>query len=1484
MLLPVNTLPSPAPLDDTQEQPTPNVGYVEELTKILEMTSEEDRETILQNVTQNFDATNFGLKQMTAENIGTVEDFVKFTIDQGQLTPDQFRIMLDDVARKQETVEKSPTVTLETFLLSQNGDMTPAELRATSNLSMAEARLTAEIEQAKENTNWAEWAIFGADSILRALTIGTAEDMTRRTERLSGELLTAAVTMEPDEFSAYFDNYMAGLKEEGIFLGNHTAALERGLQEVVSYGYDPNADITQALAVVDALTTVTPLTFIKGAKGAAKAVGSVATRSGREALVAARKANGLFHKITAAKGADEALDAAKKAIKKGDERAVTQSSPQILDPEIPPVRMPAQASRILAENQLAKQADELINSGVAGRTLTKEQLTTQVEKIVNRFTKRVDFPVVGTRIVRDFAQDFRVAVQLGKKSDGKPYSTLASATKAAKGDPELTVVPVNQQAYDAAVKPKDYKDGFVLEYQERISTAGVSNDLTFQSSLGPIRKAMSRLLGSSSTLDDVINSTLAYQGESATSSLVNLAKPLVQKLNALSVDARDTLDRVMSELRDGPDAGLRYHYTDAEFKRKYREHNPRGLEPTEKELEAYRAAITIEDAAYLFQASRILNVYVDNGFKAISFNGRRYVAREVSSSSIPETAAILDPKGFAVAKDKIGNQQVWQLNETIDGDIAYVVKPESVTTLTYDDVLGYNPGGRRVYTKANYIVVTGTKKDGWAGKIAAKTEKEAKRAVAQLETLRKAVLEAGGADKLDESFEALIAKNNDWNTDIDSVESFLKWADDYKIDFNREFSWKSNRGLVEAGEAGGVATPDGLTWGQRVAMQMSRSDTTLMQYGGGQAYTLDPLVSIGRQYTRGAHLLANQAAVRNSIDKWVNYVKDNPNSGWEINPADAVTGDYYRMFRGARPVGGATSTQSQLDHMRNVYLTRFNMGEPGSFARAYEAATKELGEFILDSRMGRYAPGEWLGDKVLNGRPAEALLRIGFGVTFGFFNFRQLIVQSVHGMITAPVIAGNAAAGKAAMLHLPFRAAMAFRGTRAGDLIVTRMTKFSGIPEKDIRDFMDYATRSGRMVVSGESVEQGTGAALDVAQKGMVEAPSVLREGSKKLSRLGKRAYDTSLLYYRGGEQTTRFSTMLIAFFEYKKKFPKGDIFSDEALRWMTKRDQDLSFHMTNAGRAMVQQGIGRVPTQWLSYPMRAMEAIFIGRGFTPAERVRAALVLGPMYGMTGIGLVSAADDLAEFFGVEPGEEVYTGIKYGLIDYLLAEAGVDISVSGSLSPISAVKDIITTIKEESPVSIALGPSGEIVGGTVGAMWGAVTSLMNGTPAITTEKVGRVLRTITSLDNAAKALGMLEFGTLRTKNYGITEGNFDAIDAAAQFLGFSPMEVTELAMRREQKFKADEKVKAFRSELNGMADKAFEFIGSTDPDRRDQGIRLLEDLSVAIEVSPFGEDVKDSLRRSLMTERTNTVLELTKFLLNQEQDAYAAQALQNVFER
>jgi hypothetical protein len=66
-------------------------------------------------------------------------------------------------------------------------------------------------------------------------------------------------------------------------------------------------------------------------------------------------------------------------------------------------------------------------------------------------------------------------------------------------------------------------------------------------------------------------------------------------------------------------------------------------------------------------------------------------------------------------------------------------------------------------------------------------------------------------------------------------------------------------------------------------------------------------------------------------------------------------------------------------------------------------------------------------------------------------------------------------------------------------------------------------------------------------------------------------------------------SALTTAFLEHRAKRPLIDPLSPEGKLWITNREQDLSFRMTTSSRSFAQSGPMRVPTQWLSFSLRAL-------------------------------------------------------------------------------------------------------------------------------------------------------------------------------------------------------------------------------------------------------------------------------------------------------
>jgi len=85
--------------------------------------------------------------------------------------------------------------------------------------------------------------------VLRGITIGEYEDITRRTERRGEEFLHMMMTEDFGENPAVIDEIINDAREEGFFDSDNLFALSNLKDEMTNAGYDPEADIWQALAI-----------------------------------------------------------------------------------------------------------------------------------------------------------------------------------------------------------------------------------------------------------------------------------------------------------------------------------------------------------------------------------------------------------------------------------------------------------------------------------------------------------------------------------------------------------------------------------------------------------------------------------------------------------------------------------------------------------------------------------------------------------------------------------------------------------------------------------------------------------------------------------------------------------------------------------------------------------------------------------------------------------------------------------------------------------------------------------------------------------------------------------------------------------------------------------------------------------------------------------------------------------------------------------
>ena len=1387
-------------------------------------------------------------------------------------------------------IKREDILSNKEFVAEQGLTLDDYEYSATESRIAANMQVAQEITQNRMQAIGEEKSMFGrgldvVDRFVRAVSpIGVYEDITADTESNSRIILDNAAKLSPAEFKVWFEGYADEVGQEGIFRENTLSAFEELSGEIAGAGFDPMKGSNQLFAAVDVATSFTLGVAVKGVKNLIKPSLKSSTAVGR---------------VTAIKGPEAGSEAATKILERApDPTALNNVAPSVLDAAPQPVRVPQAAfTEQMVSNKITRDMNDMFQKGAFGRVATKESIADAALKIVERRKTNVANPVFDFKYFDEGLGNYVTAVRFGRAMDGAPFKPLANgeAPESLKRHlediktraPEAEIVPVN---------PDDLRQGYVVEVKERINTSGLQEAIDEVQGLSAgwvrntIGKVMNNPIMGSTALRDVQRlETLNNMGESSRAAVKQyVLNPYLRTMESLSPKETYTIQRVYGELRDGSDAARRTRYDESEFRTKYIQLHPSNAEPSPKAFEAFQAVATVEEADYLIKSTNMLQRYIEKGFNNTIqvFDDYFAPAKTVARSDIPADARIIDGQsGVALRLDELGDEDlpIWKIDKPTASGQEYVITPKKVRMIDPTDVMGYNPGGSRVNPLLNYFVVIGGKR--LKSLMGAFSDKQAKLAKEQLTNLKKAI-ETGSID------DAIVQANNDWNPGIQTANQLRKFMDDEGWDFTRgDIGIKGrDEGLLDA-DVGNEDLFVGLRADDYVQNDLRRNDKVLLDFGGGRAYNEDPVNSVLSQFGQSAFTYSNRAYSRNAMVGWVKRVQQS-GRGWL--PANVPENNYEELFRKAE-VTGNDPFANRMRELQEITNRKINMKD--DFSITMEGWGQQAAEYVFDKTdvfAKKFLPKKTVqledGKEIkvsseglkldLAGDPSNILLKVGFQSAFGFFNASQAFLQSFH---ATTIIAISPVHGfKGAGLVNAMRGAINAYEKGAGQEAIKRFAKAAEISEKEAEEWFEYIRTSGRAVVEGDAIEDGTAIGWGISGWKGENLEYGKAAAAKNLSSkyVGK-ALDAGVMPFQFGERLTRLTAMNTAILEFKAKYPGVSLFSDQARSVITRREQDLTFNMNSSARSWVQSGWRKVPLQWYSYSFRAAEAVFVGRNFTPKERRRLAAILLPFYGLSGFGAASAADYIAEKTGlIEPGGALYMGLKNGAIDGVFSALGVDLSVGQRLAPAGAFFDLAKNISEGKFLEVIGGPSGEITRGAYESVLSALTALRTGQTASLTEDVIQILRTPSGIDNVAKAIGIFNNGIYRSKTGVALPFEMTVSEGVTALLGFAPQRVTEFYNRKSDMFADTKKFGTFRKEVNKDAERIFQLLEG-DSNDIDQAIRLFEELNVRITFSGFSLTDQLSLRKSATSKLESEWLKLQDHLIRQD-NMYGLQAMQSIF--
>ena len=1308
---------------------------------------------------------------------------------------------------------------------------------------------------------------FGA-FILRESTTAIPYNLTRGSEEFGREFAQRRLTMRPSEFLQWFEGYAQEVMTQGP-RDQNAWNIDQLENELINEGYDPAAGLNQAFAVLDLGS------LVGGAAKLARAGTRAATTIGRTAVT---------------EGVEEAAEVATERLSRiVEEDVLADVGPQTLNPNKNEVGISQSAySRIMQENTLVQEIQSLTRAGTFGKIADEAEVAKRlgptIDKVITEFTSRTGYRVYQTGLNTDSLGNYAVSLDIGTAKGGTYKATPS-------GDIPANVQEKARQIGGVAqfVDPENKASGIVIRVRNNISTSKMIDDIDIFELNGVetniIAKLMNNPVFASSTARGVdALSVAAQRGEAGASKLMGVFGKRAEVITKLNATERARMT-VITNLRDGAGtAQLREWWSSEDFVKHYQSRF--GSRPSQKEIDAYEATVEISDAAWILKTNSIFRQYLDLDYKAIDTgNGVFMPAKQIRAGSVAADARVTDlATGVRLLKRELGEADdvFYKLDRAMDDGTEYVVNPTTLRELEPADVLGYNAGGPRVNPEARYFVVTdnGTRMKTL---LTARTEKQAKIAQQQIDNIRQAQQNGTLTDDV-------IRANNDWNPDIQTVAQYdefaltnnWRFADDVPVAYKQR-----DQPVIVADRA----IRDGSIEQQMSVFDfaqtsMRRNNRVLPDFGGGTAYNVDTITAVQQQFASVANKYAFNVYTQKAMVGWVETARK---TGRATFPAGIHPSDYRNLFLRAE-ITGNDATSARLREVRNIERRR--MGIDSELGEQMTLLGERIAEYVFDAadtkmaktlRLSTALRSDFLQGLIMD--PSSALLRVGFTTVFGFFNFAQLLVQSIHAVSIAAISKQGI---KGASMALTLRG-LYHTTPEALEEGLKRSAKYYGYTPEKMREIYDYVRTSGRDVIEGEAVELGTGAEYGFTSfRGQDMRLSALDRALYNGTKAGRRVMDKGLAFYRAGERASRMTGVYTAIAEYIVKNPDDSLLSEKARTAITRREQNLTLNMTTASRGFGQAGLARVPTQWLSYSFRAMEAIFVGRGFTRGERARLATSLTAFYGLSGFGAERAAEELSEMFGIEQDSAAYTTLKWGVIDgvmdALLGEGEGDTGRVGTglaprLSVIQGIKSLYNDVMTGSFLEVIGGPSGQIGASLVDAGVNVFGSLVSNQPMTLTNDVLELIRQPSGIDNVFKAVGIFNNGLLVSKSGVPVPAEMSPTEGILALFGVATLKQTEWYTTRTQVFADERAVNTFRREMNSRAETAYRLMQNGDERSIRRGLELLAEVNAQITFSGLSVEQMMSIRRSVASQDEDQFNRLMQTLLRYDREA--ATSLQTV---
>ena len=1311
-------------------------------------------------------------------------------------------------------------VYIEDDVISRSPEYQAAEQRYFRNLQI----LSEEMEVAAAEQEGKSIVGYGIDlvdrEVIRATLFGWYEGLTNRTAREGSRVFSKlASTVDPSDMRQFSKEYVDEIRSEGMGKDNAFAYAQM-LREVYGKGYNPDAAWDATFGVLD----------LAGLAGGVTGLAKLTKLKSLRSTTAASRA-GAVGGVEEANKVGESLH-----LRDVNPLNTADMQPSVLNLGDPLVKPSVTFSqRLQKTNELVKRTAERVAQGAVPTASKNVDTQVLIKEAAEAFGRNFKANVYDVAVRATGAQTQDVVFRLGKNTDGLPFKPLDDGS-APSGAYKIA------DRIGGEVKPIDPDDlslGFVVEVAEALDIgAGVKGGFNIKLAQGWWSGTVGKLLdnpvlGSAPARDVAELNELALRSQTASKYLSNEGRKQQEIIRKLGYEDTSMLDSILTEFRDGPDSVGRQTWNPTEFKAAWRARTG-GEEPTQQVMEAFKAAETLSDAAYYFKSVEVMKNYVSKGYKSSVevADGIFVPAKRKTLSNLKDDAKVYDAmngtKLFAREVDDLPQDSVvWELSTPWNGQ-DFVVIPRSTRSIDPRDALGYSAYGRRSNPQSRYFVFL-QGDSGVKTVLSAFTDASAQIATKQLRAIQVAYRTENLSD---DAISKVIRENQDWNPNINTKAEMDEWLDENGIDLlDGDVLSKARDDTIEdpfdkVFNGGAV--------GDYVDNQMARSDTVLTEYGGGKAYNPSPLQSIVEDYGTEAHRYANSYYTERAMKGWVDQIRTLREEGINVSvsvPDGVSPSDYRKLFLGT-VVEGSSPAANRMRELQNIIKRR--MGMTTRVEEELRTLADGLTEQVYDA---------W-GKKIEVGDLTAPLLKTGFFSAFAF-NISQAFLQSSQ-IINIVAITGQKIGFKSAAGSIHLRKLL--NGT--DDIAVEKLglsnfAKAMDITDTDAAEIAELFRDTLPNVVMGDAIELGTGV------NGGRSTGKMFGKAGFQATKVGQAMWDVGMVPFNFGESTAKSTAFVAAALEFKKANPALSLLSESGRNFVAARVETLTQNMSNASRSAIQSGVGKVPTQWLSYFFRTTEQVFVGRDLSAMERARLGFFTMPVFGFTGLGMGFATEKVAEAFNLDPTDPtdraLFITLKYGILDGFLNHfTPFDAALSERMAPLPAVFDIYEKFTEENVLSAVGGPSGNIAFTGGEALFNLMGNIYNGHTSTLTEDSMRVLRNFSGINNIAKASGILNDGVYRSRKGLRVPIEVDTTDAIISATGFTPLQVTEFYAQSGRTFNLGKDFRAVRKEVLDKSKLAWSIYGK-EPERASQ---ILTETAMIVSKAPLSIDKKDELLRLL----------------------------------